>query len=75
MKTTPWFSVNQPPARAGWYEVKCAHGLFGTKPGHKRQRLFWDAYGWRWDDRDQDLANFGQCCDKWRGLVKEGTNG
>lgn len=61
---TPWFPGWISPARVGWYEVKCQHGLF-------EKRIFWDGYAWFLDDRDTRgtaSCSFGRSCDQWRGL-------
>ncbi len=65
---TPWFNAFYvKPARKGWYEVKCKHGVFGgSSPEHNGERLRWNGLEWRLYGQ---ACSFGRHCDTWRGLA------
>lgn len=71
-RLTPWIYGPVEPARAGWYEVKCRHRMFGNPPG---ERIYWSGRHWFLDDKDTRATaqcSFGRSCCEWRGLSTPG---
>jgi hypothetical protein len=65
---TPWFSVDTPPVRVGWYDVE-----YDGEPGAIVTRMWYDGKEWQLGP-DMGRSAFGNCNatrDTWRGLTSE----